>query len=287
MGEPTSSKGQANESAVLSQPEDEQDQQATSYINDLTQAHSFQIQKAEIKPTRSRALKIGTQTPTLTVQCLTTKVNEGFTKDQAIFNGEINQQDHILSPLMRKHSSSKKKEMFTQQKYPSAASNYLQPSKQRKFSQPNIIIYIDPKDDYDAQSSNKSIQDIFEAQLKDIQSNPEFRKKRTVSMTNRKKPKNISVQGSHDNMSVRGLNDDSVSRSAANSPYFKPGTIKPQRRRDQNGVRIIKGSKNHKISFTDQAQNLRLEEVFIVESYKEYYQKQDNYDSINCTCSIY
>lgn len=60
-----------------------------------------------------------------------------------------------------------------------------------------------------------------------------------------------------------------------------------RKRRDQYGTKIVKGKKNHKISFLDEAYNIKIAEVHIVESYKEFYSREKHYDQKNCTCNIF
>eukprot|EP00347_Sterkiella_histriomuscorum_P017147 403350489 len=74
------------------------------------------------------------------------------------------------------------------------------------------------------------------------------------------------------------------------SPFFKSNNKKRvKKRKDQFGVRIVKGQKNHKISFIDDVMDYKLAEINIVESYKEYYRYDNNRETeVACKfCSIY
>lgn len=55
-------------------------------------------------------------------------------------------------------------------------------------------------------------------------------------------------------------------------------------RRDQNGVKIEKGAKRHKVTFRDEAKNEELYELYLVDSYKKYNQMENK---SCCCCAIF
>ncbi len=55
-------------------------------------------------------------------------------------------------------------------------------------------------------------------------------------------------------------------------------------RRDQNGVRIERGVKRHKVTFRDEAKNEELYELYLVDSYKKYNQMEHK---ACCCCTIF
>ena len=54
---------------------------------------------------------------------------------------------------------------------------------------------------------------------------------------------------------------------------------------DVYGNEIVKGSKNHKVSFIDNISSQKIAEVILIENSNDY--QKDNCDNVNCQCSSF
>lgn len=95
-----------------------------------------------------------------------------------------------------------------------------------------------------------------------------------------------------DNQRVDGSSEENPDKTLISQPSpFIKNVKKVKKRRDQFGVRIAKGKKEHKVSFIDDVLDFKLAEINYVESYKEIYRIQMNggeVEEVNCkVCHIF
>eukprot|EP00347_Sterkiella_histriomuscorum_P007031 403350511 len=298
-------------------------QEHTSFQNDLTQSQSF-ILHQPAKKLRSKSNKVKIQvfkqtqieiSPIKTpnagtigggIQGLLMNYNGQLQTEMNRYMNEQESNQNVLSPLFRKK---KKKQIEIGSPRSSNQKNPTHISKNQVAilqQQSGFLFFTKYFTDLFFQSGDFSsiIDDISSAQLKDVlQSQPSFKRKRSLTQSTFKTRQQrhqkhlqllINKKSNSDNnqFGQERLNEEVIDKSliSSASPFFKSNNKKRvKKRKDQFGVRIVKGQKNHKISFIDDVMDYKLAEINIVESYKEYYRYDNNRETeVACKfCSIY
>ena len=65
-------------------------------------------------------------------------------------------------------------------------------------------------------------------------------------------------------------------------------SLRAEPRRDKFGTNIEKGSKRHRVSFRDNAEGGRIDDIYVVESYKKYWAHSYGHSpKTTCKCVIF
>jgi len=109
----------------------------------------------------------------------------------------------------------------------------------------------------------------------DSDQNTSINSKSTFSLIKQKRRNSKATTSSIEKTRSRSLNRHSISSNKTNNLF----------RIDAFGNEILKGNKNHKISFIDMISSQRIAEVILIDNFDSVFENKYNDNKENCQCS--